>query len=278
MEAFAKRAGHKTQDLVGLDLDKADVLRRDERYDEALAAVERACALGEHWAFLHGRARIRVWQESPELALPDLDRALELRPGLPELLFERARACDQARRWEEAGRSLLDGLRVDPSDTVARSIFDRVPQGLIYEGWRLNEEGQREAALRVLDLAAQLAPGNAEVQSRRASIISPPAPEQGGQADELAELEQRVRADPDDFRAHQELDYALARRGEFDRVIDLWTGFLSRNPAHGQALLERGGAYFHAGNRELALADARSACDLGVNEGCLRARQLSPGQ
>jgi tetratricopeptide (TPR) repeat protein len=283
MEAFAKRewdAGNpKTRFLAGyVDLDKADVLRRDGKYENALTAAERACALGEHWPFLQGRARIHVWQDEPELALPDLDRALELRPGLPELLFERARALDQLERWEDAGRSLLDGLRADPSDGVARGIFDHVLQGLVYEGWRLGEEGQHEAALRVLDLAAQLAPGNAEVQSQRASIVSPPGPRQAGPADDLAELEERVRADPDDFRAHQRLDYALARRGEFDRVVELWSEFLSRNPGHGQAHLERGGAYFHSGNRELALADARAACELGVNEGCLRVRQLSVGQ
>ncbi len=47
-----------------------------------------------------------------------------------------------------------------------------------------------------------------------------------------------------------------------------WDSYLELKPDNGKAYLERGGAYLHAGKRELALEDARKACKLGVKKGC----------
>ena len=75
-----------------------------------------------------------------------------------------------------------------------------------------------------------------------------------------------------------QLDYKLARQAQFERVVALWNDFLARHPEHGQAYLERGGALFHLRRLPDALADAQKACDLGVSEGCVRAKQLGASQ
>jgi Flp pilus assembly protein TadD len=87
-----------------------------------------------------------------------------------------------------------------------------------------------------------------------------------------------VQRSPDDLRALQQLDYALARRGEFQRIVDLYTAYLARHPQDGQAYLERGGAYFHLRRLPEARADARTACELGVSEGCAREKQVAAMQ
>lgn len=255
-----------------VDRDRAEVLLIEERPREALVAIERACALGEYWEFLERRADVRDHLNDLSGALADLDRAITLRPGHPRLLIWRAYVHRRAQRWEAAGRDLLAGIRMDPTDWRARWVLDSVVKGLIYEGWVHHKAGRRADALRIYDLAAELAPTNPEVQSRRRWVI---AGDGGTSAEALAALEEQVRKAPDDFRALQQLDYALARRGQFERVVELWTAYLARHPRDGPAHLERGGAYFRLRRLAEARADARAACELGVSEGCAREKQVA---
>jgi tetratricopeptide (TPR) repeat protein len=255
-----------------IDRDWAQVLLIEERPNEALVAIERACALGDYWVFLKQRAEIRDHLNDLSGALADLDRAITLSPGDPNLLIHRAYAHHRAQHWEAAGRDLLAGIRMDPTDDRGRRIHGSVVQGLVYEGWVHHTAGRRQDALRVYDLAAELAPRNPEVQSRRRWVI---AGERGGSAEDLAALEEQARKAPDDFRALQQLGYALARRGQFERVVELWTAYLARHPQDGQAYLERGGAHFQLRQLAAARADAARACALGVSEGCAREKQVA---
>jgi Flp pilus assembly protein TadD len=255
-----------------VDRDRAQVFLIEKSPQEALAAIERACALGKYWEFLEQRAEIRDHLNDLSGALADLDQAIALRPGHPRLLIWRAHVHHRAQHWEAAGRDLLAGIRMSPTDWRARWMHEAVVKGLVYDGWVHHKAGRREDALRVYDLAAELAPRNPEVQSRRKWVI---AGEGGGSAEELAALEEQARKAPDDFRALQQLDYALARRGQFERVVELWTAYLARHPQDGQAYLERGGAHFQLRQLAAARADAARACALGVSEGCAREKQVA---
>lgn len=278
MTAFARAsasiANPRMRLLPGyIDRDKADVLSRDEKWDDALAAIDRACALGDGWSFFMERARIRRHRNELDLALADLDRAAAARPGEPRVLFERAFVSLLSKRLEPAARDMLAGLRVDATDATARWMFDNVVQGVIFEGWEHYKAGRRDDALRVYDLAKELAPTNRELSQRR-DIVILGVPYGSDAGVDIAALEGAVKERPDDFRAVQQLDYALAREGKFDRIIAAWTDYLSRHPNDGQVHLERGGSYRHAGKNTEAIADFSSACELGVSEGCARAKQL----
>jgi tetratricopeptide (TPR) repeat protein len=255
-----------------VDRDRAQVFLIEKSPQKALAAIERACALGEYWEFLEQRAEIRDHLNDPSGALADLDRAITLRPGHPRLLIWRAYVHHRALRWEAAGRDLLAGIRMNPTDRTARRILDTVVQGLMYDGWVHHKAGRRQDALRVYDLAAELAPTNREVQSQRNWVI---AGEGNSSTEELAALEEQVRKTPDDFRAAQQLDRALQRRGQFERAVPLWTAYLAWHPQDGRAYLERGGAYFQLRQLADARADARAACELGISEGCAREKQVA---
>jgi tetratricopeptide (TPR) repeat protein len=134
---------------------------------------------------------------------------------------------------------------------------------LVADGWQLHKGGKRVEALRLFDLAAELAPLDREVLGRRTYVLTDGAP--GVEA-----LRAAVAASPDALIATQQLDYALAKQQRFDEVISLWNGFLSRNPEVGRAYCERAGAFAHLGRRAESIRDLERACELGITEGCAR--------
>ena len=255
--------------LAGMaDLDRAEMGRIEKRYDDALVDVERACELGEYWAFVLMRGEVQRAREHFDLAQIDLDRALVLRPGDPGVLVARAKLHQRKKEYELAGLDLLASLRVDPGDSEAEGLFPQVVQNLIYQGWKFHEAGRRDDALRLFDLASELAPLDGEVLGRREKVLS------AGQLTEteLTALRAKVDAAPDDPGLHRQLDYALAKENRFDEVVTLWTRYLARNPDDGRAYMERAGAYHHLRLMPQTRADLKQACELGVTEGCARLR------
>lgn len=277
MDAFARAsttpANPRTRLLAGyVDYERARTLREKKDFAGALAAIERALAVGDHWLFLSERAEIESQRGDTKAALADLDRAVALRPGAVGLRFDRAWAYAALRQWEPAGRDLLAGLRVDPTSTIGRAAHASVVKGLIFDGWEAHTAGRNEDALRLYDLAADLDPPNDELRWRRNEIVSGNS---AGGPSGIEALEENAREHPDDFALHQKLDYAYARQRQFERVVAMWTEFLARNPNDGRAYLERGGAYFNMRRMSEAHADASKACALGVADGCARAKQVA---
>lgn len=276
MEDFAARVPSTLNPRLKLlrgyvEKDRAHVARDAKDLDEALRLANAACALGPHWDFLEERAEVLMAKNDFEHALSDLDAAIELRPELPGLRLKRARAREKRREWEAAGRDLVDSMRLDASDEWARWLLPRIVQGLSADGYAAHQRGQRELSIRLLELASQLSPFDPEVHRRRAEAVRGKLL---GSADELAQLEARAKSLPDDFAAHQQLDYALAKQGKYPRVIELWTEYLARHPDSGPAYFERSGAYHNSGHKPEAMADLGKACELGVDQACAYRRRL----
>lgn len=253
--------------------DRADVFRRKKDHRAALEEIQLACALGDHWEFLKNRAKIHRALEDLESAARDLARAAALRPGLPSIVFDRAEIAFERREYEAAGRELLAGLLAEPTNAGGRRLLSGVVQGLIRRAWEYQQAGRGEDALRLFELALQLDPTHRDARQRRDALVSG----SGGSTPEgTRALAEAATASPNDFRAHQALDYALAKEGKLDQVIEMWDDYLSRNPDDGRAYLERGGAHWRLRHLAEAHADASKACELGVSEGCMRAKQTAP--
>lgn len=274
MRAFAARsasAGPTMRLLTGfIDLDQADAFEREKEHDAARAALDRACALGDRWEFFEARGLFASRHGDNERALADLDHAVALRPGDPEVLSARAGVRDVAGRYEGAALDLRDVFGVAPTEVRAKRIVGHVVDGLVYEADRTRRRGDEQAAVRLLDLAAELAPDDPRVTRQRGWTILGDA----AAPDAIAELEAAVRREPDSFDARRRLDYALSRQRRWDRVVPIWDEYLAAHPDDGRAYLERGGAYFHLGKMAEAKADARRACERGVSEGCVREKQV----
>ena len=270
MMSFAKEAPIRENSLLRvlpgfIYADQADQLLRQRKLHEALVMIERACSLGDHWLFLMERARVKIQLDDFVGALADLDDSLLLRRDNPRALFLRAWLHRNKKRYAEAGVDFLAALQLRPTDPMARRGLEPTVQGLVFAGWEQHRLGQRRQAIDLLDLAMALAPDNQEANRRRFAMIMDG---RGISDEDLARLQAEAMEAPDDFRIHQRLDYALAKRRRFHEVIALWKAFLARHPDHGRALLERSGAFYHLERFEDALVDARSSCALGLSEGC----------
>jgi tetratricopeptide (TPR) repeat protein len=253
------------------DVATAQIAREEKDFSAELGAAQRACAHGEHWEFLYTRAKAYISQDNLDLAKTDLDHAIAIRPMRADLLAERAYVLFTQKAYEPAARDLLLALRIEPTNYRGRNLFASVVQGVIYQAWQDHLAAHDQDAIREFDLAAELDPNNHDLQQRRAYVLS------GGSDAAVvdpAALASASSSPPEDFESVRSLDYALSRQGRFREIVPLWDAYIAKHPDDGRAYLERGGTHVHLGERQQAGDDAKKACDLGVNEGCLRARQL----
>ncbi len=168
------------------DLTTAEIWRRDDKGAAAVQYYDRALRFGESWWYRYRRGHNSYRLGRYEEALSDLNRALELRPQVADVLDLRARVYRRQDRLELALADWAAALAIDPYDpTILRNrgsaLWDEgrheealadYDKALVYGG---NDHGLRAArgrlhlyALKNYDLAAadleratQLAPNNA---------------------------------------------------------------------------------------------------------------------
>lgn len=276
MEAFADEAEDYVEEnprlahLRGLpDLDRGDwaIIQKD------LAAADRHVAAafehGEEWEFLATRADLRQRQKRWREALTDIDRALELAPLLPSLLAERAYTLTALDRDGAAIADLEMLVRLDPTNDRLPSHRRREARAAVLAGYELAKEKRWDAAMERYTWAHQLAPGQTDALYWRGR-----AKLERKQTDAaLADFEEAIRLDPHHIESIRNVDYILAKRGDWPAVIAHWDALIALEPENAEAHLERGGAYHHKGDAAEALADARTACDLGLAKACTIARR-----
>lgn len=235
MRAFASEStsaakNTKLRLLAGYaDADRCSMLRHFEARPDALAACNRALAVGESPDFYQQRATL-LRKSNPAAALADLDRALWLRPQRSDLVDDRAAVLMRLRRYSEHARDIALLKEIDPIERLEPGDVKRAAQGLAYEA------GQRRKA--------------------------------GSAADEVALLERAIALDPDDLDNHRRLDAALIRAGARDKIPAMWARYVTRHPKDPRAHLELAGALHHLGRERDALAEASTACRLGEQTGC----------
>jgi tetratricopeptide (TPR) repeat protein len=151
------------------------------------------------------------------------------------------------------------------SDTEKAAVY-------LNDGYRLWKEGDFEAALNNYDEAAALTPEDGQVYYYRGIALADAGYIEDAKNDFILVTE----LDPENFDAHLRLDRLYTAEKDWNAVIRLWTDFLYYNPDHARAIMERAGAYHHSGNESAAVADLKSACDLGDKVGCRYYKKYGP--
>ena len=134
----------------------------------------------------------------------------------------------------------------------------------LQRGYEFYTQGQLDQALAEYDAALAVDPNNAETLYYRGVALI----KKGAHEDALAALEHSIQLDPTRLEAYLNVDWILAKRGEWDRIIAHWSRLIELQPDNARAYYERGGSYFHKGDRPSAVRDAETACRLGHQEAC----------
>jgi tetratricopeptide (TPR) repeat protein len=82
------------------------------------------------------------------------------------------------------------------------------------------------------------------------------------------DFQQAVKIAPDYAEAYDHLGWLFDRLGDLDKGIEALSRSIEVKPSNGWAHYQRGRMRYKAGDRENALRDAETSCNLGYQEGC----------
>ncbi len=254
--------------LIGLagyeDAEKGRLLALADRYEEAIERYDSALTRGEDWQFYAGRAEAFKGLRQHDRALADLHRALQLQPEEPRLLIDRARQLMELDRAGEAVADLLLAETIDPAEGDLPRLREQLVAAASWQGHHAEGAGRSAMAVGIFDKALELEPLSVDPYYRRGIARWRQGDEQGA----VADLRRAIELEPTHFEACRNLDHLLANKGDWGAILDVWNRFLSLEPHHAGALLERAGTHHHAGNEAAARLDLEAACGMGNAQAC----------
>lgn len=176
----------------------------------------------------------------------------------------RARALKWLGRHGEAVAMVRLVEEMEPTSSYLATFKRRELKEGAVAGHQLYTAGDLRGAVARLTRAIELGGGNAEVHYWRGRAYLKLDDLQRA----LDDFDAAIRFDARHFESYRNVDYILARAGNWDRIINYWTEYIKVEPKDGRAYFERGGARHHKGDRNAALRDARRACELGTTDAC----------
>lgn len=141
-------------EILGVHIALGDILRGQEKWDEAEAAYNNAIALFQddletHWIVYYARGITRERLKTWDLAEADFRKALELRPNQPQVLNYLGYS------YVEMGENLDEALNM-----IERAVAERPDSGHITDslGWVLYRLGRYQEAVSHMERATELLP------------------------------------------------------------------------------------------------------------------------
>ena len=137
MQEFAAKSQHadnpQLRSLFGSSYwDNGNIAQNAKRFPEAIQLYTKALSFGEYWAFYYGRGGAAVRAKRYKEALPDLNRAIELRPTKGDPYIDRAVCWANLGDYKAAKRDLMTAHTL-PSREEWLSYVDK---------WLLNYGGK----------------------------------------------------------------------------------------------------------------------------------------
>lgn len=258
----------RMRDLEGfVQFDKADLLYRDKRYDEASALTQEAIGMSGNWQYPLLQGRILLAMNNHEQALVSFDAAVKAHLN-GETLAWRAMALLELERYDEALSDLEKARQIDPFDDYVGSAVAKGVKALSEKGRAAMEAGDFQSAESRLRKALDFDPRAARVRFLLAHTLI----KQNRLPEAESEARGAIALAPKEFDYTLLLDWLLAQRQDWNGIVAAWTDFLRLEPRHGKAYMERAGARRRNMKQTEAIADLKKACELGVAEACALVR------
>ena len=159
------------------------------------------------------------------------------------------------------GKTILGEFQKErqPRNRQARQAQRHVRKG--YEHYK---ENRLEKALEELSLAIEIHPENFEAYFWRARTFI--RLEQDDDA--IADFKTVVNLNPRYSPAYDNLGWLFMRRNEYDESLASLSKSIELNPDNGWTHYMRGRVYFKRGDLQKAAENAKTACNLGFEDGC----------
>ncbi|KPK17806.1 MAG: hypothetical protein AMJ62_00810 [Myxococcales bacterium SG8_38] len=263
----------RLRELMGFsDVDRCSLLVSEKEPEQALSYCDRALAHGKYVTFLSTKAAAMVRLERYDEAIELFSQALEILPQRVRSLNGRGHALMEAERYEEATRDLVLATRLDAVNAQAGNNLHHILAKLVRMAYYQAEAGEVEAAIATYDRVLAMHPRYSDAFSYRGHAYD----KKGDLAQAEKDYLRAIELDPTNVDTYRGLDHVLFKQNRLDDIIRHWNRYLKRRPRDATALLERGGAYYRQGERELAKRDVTKACRLGNEEACDTVRRFYP--
>ncbi|HND54779.1 MAG TPA: tetratricopeptide repeat protein, partial [Pirellulaceae bacterium] len=239
------RLRSKAENALGVALENA------KRLSEAIERYEAALKIDpENIAALRNRALAYMQTTQSNEALDVIQRAVELRPDLPEVHFVLANAFFGLRQYQEAEKAFTTAIELDPNFALA--YYNR--------GVLRRKRNDLAAAMADQERALALSPNSANAHHERAQILGaqsrkPPTDRTRLLLWAVDEINRAIALRPEDA------DYLVTRAKlygdlrHFDLAVADLDEAMSIQPEHQDARLTRGVILFERGDMAGLVAD-----------------------
>ena len=286
--------------------DQASNLYREKRYAEAVELLTKAIRFGDDGSFYTMRAELYYYKlKKSDLALQDINRAIELRPGndeyyrvrsniyqyglkeydlaLQDINFAvglqpsdvkyyrmRSRIYFALKRFNDSVKDLRKAEDISPGDPDTKEWKSWATNEFAYWGHQLYKDKDYSRSVENCDLALSYDDQNHEGYYWRGKSL------EGLSRYDLAfaDFEKAIEVNPRHFESYQMLDYLLAKERKWPDIIPYWDRFLALEPEHAAAYLERAGTHYHNKDLTSSLRDLERGCELGNKEACSRRKMV----
>lgn len=252
--------------------DKGNIEKRNKNYAAAIELYNKALSFGEYGTYYEARAQAYSNVKNYNQALLDIESAIRLRPAYEEYYTSRALIYYYLGDMKQVITDLSLAESTKPEDIIDSINRDWILDNILRDGNLFYTSHRYREAIEKYDL----------ILSVNTSKYSEVFYWRGGAYMYLKDyrhaaenLQKATELFPTNYEYYTTLDWILAQSRNWDAITTAWGRYIAANPNDSNGYLQRGGAYFHKGDYESAMLDAKKSAELGNAEGQVRYEQMA---
>ena len=245
-----------------IPMDKGDIEYRRGNYRYADELYDHASKYGENSYLSFKRGKNKYRQKQYIKALKYFDDSIRLHTENGDYYYWRSKTRTQLNKNSQALADLKKAELLNPDDDKIRRTTRQLLSKAKIPGITSMTDVKATKALAKIEQALSRDPNNSHFYYERAVILL----SQSKNGEALKDLEKAIELDPRVFGYYRLIDMVLFKKNQFEQILKYWQEYMNIYPRDSRAYLERSGTYYHMQRLDLAMADAKTAMNLGSVE------------